>query len=69
MQYDLAEKLMTLCLDMSRPIEAIVKTLDQIDNDKERDQVRINIGDVMGKLYNIMRPIIAEYPSLDPDLP
>jgi len=55
-------------LAMGQPLNSAAQLIDQIASEDERRQFRRGLGEVMNQIYiDLMRPIIRQYPDLDPD--
>jgi hypothetical protein len=68
MDRKVAEELMRTCLAISQPLNAATQLTDGIANGAERESVRRVIGNLMQTVHlELMRPIIRQYPDLDPD--
>ena len=64
----IAEQLMQKYLELSEPLNLATDLTDRIENKEEKELIRRGIGTVMAKIYiDLMRPIIRQYPDLDPD--
>ncbi len=63
-----AERLMAGYLAMSRATNA-VGDLSTLSSEEDRKQVAFAVGKVIATIYEEgMRPIIRQFPDLDPDL-
>ena len=70
MNRGVAEQLMRTLLALSEPLNSATVLSDQSTEEQERTQFRREIAQVMFKIHlDVMRPIIAQYPDLDPDRP
>jgi hypothetical protein len=68
MERRVAELLMAQLSQLDRPLNAATQITDQIVDGAERKQFRRGIGEIISKVYTeLMRPIVREYPDLDPD--
>src|SRR5438128_1815110 len=66
-QRDIAELLIKELLAMGQPLISATQLIDQIASKDERRQFRRGLGEVMDQIYiDLMRPIIRQYPDLDP---
>ena len=64
----IAEQLMQFYLALDGPLNSATILSDKIENKEERSLVRRGVGGVTSKIYiELMRPIIRQYPDLDPD--
>jgi hypothetical protein len=64
----IAEQLMQCYVALDGPLHTAGKISEKIETKEERDPVRRAIGDLVLNIYsNLMRPIIRQYPDLDPD--
>ena len=68
MEKMVAEALMKSLLEFGNSMDRVGLVIERIDDDRERAQFRTHIATTMGSLYgDFMRPIIKQYPELDPD--
>jgi hypothetical protein len=68
MERKVAEELMQALLSMGEPLNAATEATRNIGSQEEQESVRRTIGRVMDTVYvDLMRPIIRQYPDLDPD--
>lgn len=68
MDRNLAELLMKELLAMNGPLNSATHLSGRIDSEDERRQFRGGLAEVMNHIYiDLMRPIIKQYPDLDPD--
>lgn len=59
---------MTELAKLGSALNRMTSLSDQIDDNDERLAVRRAIGETMGITYaDIMRPIVRQFPDLDPD--
>lgn len=63
-----AELMMKELLALSQPLNAATALTDQIADRAEREQFRRELAALMGDIYiDLIKPIIKQYPDLDPD--
>lgn len=63
-----AEELMQLFLNLGDSINNIAGKIEGLDTEDERKLFRKGLAEIMGTLYtDLMKPVIHEYPELDPD--
>lgn len=68
MEKILAGNLLKDLLSLGENLNKIALQIEKIDAEEERLQFRRGISNLMGGVYgDLMRPIIREYPELDPD--
>lgn len=68
MDRNLAAALMEQLVALSAPLNALTELSFQIPDAEERSALRKAVGGVMGIVYtDLMRPLIRQYPDLDPD--
>jgi len=68
MDRNVAEKLMSELVALGEPLNAATTLTAQIVDEGERAAIRKVLGDLMSHVYlDLMRPIIRQYPDLDPD--
>ena len=68
MDKDVAEQLMSQFMAMSGPLNEATRLTEAIPERSDRESIRKGLGTIMGLLYtDLMLPIIAKYPDLDPD--
>ncbi|MFZ6801488.1 hypothetical protein [Undibacterium sp. Di24W] len=64
----LASKLMNDLLSLNEHLNKIAHQIEAIKVEEEKLQFRRGISNLMGGVYgDLMRPIIREFPELDPD--
>jgi hypothetical protein len=68
MDRTVAEKLMKDLMALTNPLNSATAAASQITNEEEQASFRRSIGEIMNAVYvDLMRPIIKQYPDLDPD--
>jgi hypothetical protein len=68
MNREIAEQLMRSFLALGESLNAATTSIDQIPDEEERARLRKDIGQLMQDVYLVlMRPIVGQYPDLDPD--
>jgi len=68
MEREVAEELMRTLVAMNEPLNAATVLTEKIKSKDEQDSLRRVIGTLMQTIYiELMRPIIRQYPDLDPD--
>lgn len=68
MERTVAEQLMGLLLSLDKPLNAATSLTQEISDPVEQKAVRRGIGEITGRVYtDLMRPIIRQYPDLDPE--
>ena len=68
MKRDLAQRIMLDIRGLSAALNKIAASIELIDTDAERKDYRRACAELMGDGYSkIMRPIIRQFPDLDPD--
>jgi hypothetical protein len=68
MERAIAEQLMQTFLTMSASLNSATTLIAKIQSKDDQESLRRAIGNVMQSVYiDLMRPIIREYPDLDPD--
>lgn len=64
----IAEQLMQCYLALDAPLNSAAIISEKIEPKEERDPVRLAISRLVLNIdSNLMRPIIRQYPDLDPD--
>jgi hypothetical protein len=64
----IAEQLMRTFLAMNDPLNSATMIAGKIESKDEKESLRRAIGNVMQVIYiDLMRPLIKQYPDLDPD--
>lgn len=70
MERAVAEDLMKAFLAMGEPLNAATALTAHISDKAEQEVLRRAVANVMQVVYiDLMRPIIKQYPDLDPDRP
>ena len=68
MDKTLAKSLIDQFLALSEPLNTATELTEKIADTQERETVRRGLGNIMGLVYtDLMRPIIEQFPELDPD--
>lgn len=68
MDKTVAGDLMKTLLELSASMNTVAALIEKIDDEKQKLILRGGIADLMGAVYtDLMRPIIREYPELNPD--
>lgn len=68
MERGVAEQLMKELLALSGPLNTATSLTNQISSKEEQAVMRRGLGELMNTIYaDLMRPIIRQYPDLDPD--
>jgi hypothetical protein len=62
-----AERLMSILLRLDGPLNEATELTDEIADPDERKAFLRQLADIGGSVYmNLMRPIVRQYPDLDP---
>ena len=68
MEQEIARSLMGEIAELNAKLNEIATTIERIGSDDERRTMRLGVANMMGHAYQeLMRPIVAQYPGLDPD--
>ncbi len=68
MEREAAEKVIESAILAGKYLDQIFVLSDAIQDQSEKTAFRKSIGEILGALYtDIMMPVIAKYPELDPD--
>ncbi len=68
MKKDSAEALMQKLLELSTAMNAVCSLIDQLESESEKDTLRRGMSGMLADVYTeLMRPIIQQFPELDPD--
>jgi hypothetical protein len=68
MEQEIAKALMNEIAELNAKLNQIGETIERIGPDDDKRTLRLGIANVMGNVYHeLMRPVIARYPELDPD--
>ena len=68
MERRLAEKVIEAAMSSGEKLDKLALLAAEMTNETERNRFRKSIGEIMGSIYSdIMMPVIAQYPDLDPD--
>ena len=62
-----AERLMQNLMELGGPLNSATELTHEISDEEERKLIRSGIGTVMLDVIEVMKPIIQQYPELDPD--
>jgi hypothetical protein len=64
-----AKELMESLLNLNASINSVASEIEKVDSDDERRALRRSVAGLIDLVYtDFMRPIIREYPELDPDV-
>jgi hypothetical protein len=70
MERSTAEQLMELLLALDDPLNKATELTKEIADPAEQKAVRRGIGEITTLAYtNLIRPIVRQFPDLDPDKP
>ena len=59
---------MVILFSLDGPLHTATELTSEIEDENERKLIRKGIGEIGGRIYtDLMRPIIRQYPDLDPD--
>ena len=64
-----ANELTRLYLKAGEPLNEATEIIGKLSDAEEQRKLRRPIGELMSNLYELIRPIVREYPDLDPDRP
>ena len=68
MEKEIAKKIMDDLKRLEEVLNGLLANIENIQNIEENKKFRSGVGELIGRSYtDIMRPIIREYPELDPD--
>lgn len=68
MDKEIARKLIAVAVALDNPLNEATVLTDQISDVEERKRVLRAIAEVNGTAYSeLIRPILRQYPDLDPD--
>lgn len=67
MDRDLAERIVKSVMDLNAPIGALDKLSMEIANPDTKRAFRYALGDLMAGTLDLLRPVLRQYPDLDPD--
>ena len=68
MERAIAKQLMRTLAAMNEQLNSATSLTAQIDSKDEQESLRRAIGNVVQMIYiDLMRPVIRQYPDLDPD--
>ena len=68
MEQEIARSLLEEIAELNGKLNEIAETIEKIGPEDAKRTMRLGIANVMGSVYHeLMRPIIASYPELDPD--
>lgn len=63
-----AEALMASLLRLEGPLNEMSAILEAFEDGEEKSDLMRALGDLMGHVYvDLMRPVIRQYPELDPE--
>ncbi len=70
MERAIAEQLLRTFLAMNESLNSATLLAAKVESKDEQDSLRRAIGNVIQVIYiDLMRPVIRQYPDLDPDRP
>jgi hypothetical protein len=64
---DLAERIVKGVMDLNAPIGALDKLGTEIADPDTKRAFRYALGDLMAGTLDLLRPVLRQYPDLDPD--
>jgi DNA-binding transcriptional LysR family regulator len=65
---DSAEALMQKLLELSNSMNQVCDLINQLESEEEREQFRRGMSGMLADVYTeLMRPLIRQFPELDPD--
>jgi DNA-binding transcriptional LysR family regulator len=65
---DSAEALMQKLLELSNSMNQVCDLINQLESKEEREQFRRGMSGMLADVYTeLMRPLIRQFPELDPD--
>ena len=64
-----AKELIRLYLMAGEPLNAATEIIGKLSDAEEQKRLRRPIGELFSNLYEAIRPLVREYPDLDPDRP
>jgi chaperonin cofactor prefoldin len=64
MNKELAKKIVNQIKSCDIPLNEIAAVIEDIEDLDEKMKMRRKLGNVFGEIYEILRPIEIEYPSL-----
>lgn len=68
MDRSIAEQLMKSLLELDAPLNRATELTEKITDPEERKAVRRGIGELTLQAYtDLIRPIVRQYPDLDPE--
>ncbi|QTN25660.1 hypothetical protein HZ992_12200 [Rhizobacter sp. AJA081-3] len=68
MNKDSAEAMMKKLLELSEAMDQVCSLIDQLESEEERMELRRGMSGMLADVYTeLMRPIIRQFPELDPD--
>ena len=68
MKKDIAKRIMECLLKLDGPLNEATDLSSKIEDEEEQKTIRRGIGEIGGRVYtDLMMPIIAQYPELDPE--
>ena len=68
MKKDSAEALMQKLLELSKAMDQVCSLISQIESEEEREEFRRGMSGMLADVYTeLMRPLIRQFPELDPD--
>lgn len=68
MKKDSAKALMEKLLRLSEAMDQVCILIDQLESEEERKEFRRGMSGMLADVYTeLMRPLIRQFPDLDPD--
>lgn len=67
MNLEEAKAVMVACNEINANLNNVSTVVDAIKDDALKKALRTELGSAMVKVYGLMRPIIHDFPELDPD--
>jgi hypothetical protein len=68
LEKDVAKDLVVKFAELGAAMNVVATAIEAVDVDDKKRELRRGIADLMGLLYTeLLRPIILEFPDLDPD--
>jgi len=63
-----AQALMHKLLELSHAMDQVCEEIDRLESEEEKDQLRRGMSAMLADVYTeLMRPLIQQFPELDPD--
>ena len=68
MKLESAKLMMQKLLELSDAMNQVCSVIEQLDSEEEKTDFRRGMGAMLADVYiELMRPIINQFPELDPD--